>query len=142
MEPMLHNGLVFAGGGASSDGVLVHTDSEFFEDGLLNAYEVSLMDLSSTQLVVLSACNSGQGVLRNEEGVFGLQRGFAIAGAKYVLASLWEVDDVATQEFMVEYYKQLTALKDYEAAYIQTMKTMSAKYTDIYFWGAFNLIKL
>jgi CHAT domain-containing protein len=142
INPMLKNGLVFAGGGASSDGANFTSQSMFFEDGLLNAQEVSVMDFSGTELVVLSACNSGQGEIRNEEGVFGLQRGFAIAGAKYVLASLWAVDDTGTQEFMVEYYKNLFQTKNYEIAYTQTMKTIITKYPNIYYWGAFNLIKL
>lgn len=141
-EPMLHNGLVLSGGGATSDGYVFDKNSKNYEDGLLNALEVSLMDLSKTKLVVLSACNSGVGEIRNEEGVFGLQRGFAIAGVEYVLASLWEVDDLATQEFMVEFYKNLFQYKSYQLAYNKTMETMRLKYKDIYYWGAFNLIKL
>jgi hypothetical protein len=63
--------------------------------------------LSATQLVVLSACDSGVGEIQNGEGVYGLRRALALAGAQTQLTSLWKIPDDATRELMVNYYRRL-----------------------------------
>lgn len=70
------------------------------EDEILTAYEVSNVTLSYTQLVVLSACETGLGDIKGSKGVFGLQRAFKSAGAEYLMMSLWKVPDVETSKFM------------------------------------------
>lgn len=74
------------------------------DDGILTAEEIATSDLSSLDWVVLSACESGVGEVASREGVYGLRRAFAVAGAKSLVTSLWEVDDLATKRWMRHLY--------------------------------------
>lgn len=109
------------------------------DDGILTAMDASLINLTNTQLVVLSACETGLGEVSNGEGVFGLQRGFAIAGTQNSLTSLWKVDDTATKEYMIAFYENLKLHKDNKIAYKYAMLTLKNKYISPYYWGAFVL---
>ena len=79
------------------------------DNGVLTAIEATELRLKGTELVVLSACDTAQGDIRTGEGVYGLQRSLAVAGARSTLLSLWKVDDAATLEFMTRFYKRLKA---------------------------------
>jgi CHAT domain-containing protein/Flp pilus assembly protein TadD len=102
-HPMLRSGLILAGGNAAWQG---NQTLEGREDGILTAYEISQMNLSNTELVVLSACETGLGEIQGNEGVYGLQRAFKIAGAKYLIMSLWQVPDKQTSLLMTTFYKK------------------------------------
>src|SRR5207253_1536836 len=79
------------------------------EDGILTALEASSLDLAGTQLVVLSACETGVGTVQPREGVYGLRRAIVLAGAESQVTSLWKVEDSATKDLMVGFYRRLLA---------------------------------
>lgn len=97
-NPLLRSGLALAGANE-------HRVPK--DDGILTALEASGLDLWGTKLVVLSACDTGLGEVHTGEGVYGLRRSFAIAGAESLVMSLWPVSDYVTRELMTGYYKNL-----------------------------------
>ena len=139
-HPMIRSGLLLAGSNqAWKTGKPLRPD---VEDGVLTAYEISQMDLSNTELVVLSACETGLGDIQGNEGVYGLQRAFKIAGAKYLIMSLWQVPDFQTQELMTVFYqKWLTAKMPLPEAFRAAQQAMREKYEHPYFWAGFVLVE-
>lgn len=97
-NPLLRAGLALAGANKRQSGE---------DDGILTALEVAGLDLWGTKLVVLSACDTGIGVIKNGEGVYGMRRALVLAGAESQVVSLWKVSDLATKDLMIEYYKGL-----------------------------------
>ncbi|NER85427.1 MAG: CHAT domain-containing protein, partial [Leptolyngbya sp. SIO1D8] len=132
LNPLLQSGLIMAG--ASADG-----QSGPNQDGILTALEVTSMNLRGTQLVVLSACETGLGELTPGEGVYGLRRAFVLAGSHSQVISLWKVDDIATQELMVAYYDRLLSGTSRDAALRETQLAFleSEEYSHPYYWSAF-----
>jgi CHAT domain-containing protein/Tfp pilus assembly protein PilF len=97
-NPLLRSGLALSGANRGSSGN---------EDGVLTALEAASLDLWGTKLVVLSACDSGVGDVKNGEGVYGLRRSFVLAGSETQVMSLWKVRDDATRDLMIAYYANL-----------------------------------
>lgn len=132
--PMFRSGIVLTGVSNQKD---VFADNE---DGILTAYEVTNLRLEKTQLVVLSACETGLGDFRVGEGIFGLQRALKIAGAQNIIMSLWKVDDQATQELMVNFYRNLITTQDLKKAFRTAQQDLKKKYPHPHYWGAFILL--
>jgi CHAT domain-containing protein/tetratricopeptide (TPR) repeat protein len=132
-NPMLRSGLVLAGANTWAQGGPARNG----DAGILTAHEASGLDLSSTELVVLSACQTGTGTVHAGEGVFGLRRALALAGARSVVMSLWKVPDPETRDLMVAFYRALPSSGG-PAAALQTAKRMlRARVQHPYYWGAF-----
>ncbi|HYG18746.1 MAG TPA: CHAT domain-containing protein, partial [Ohtaekwangia sp.] len=110
------------------------------DDGILSAFEALSLNLDSTQLVVLSACETGLGTFHPGEGVYGLQRSLMAAGAENVLMSLWKVDDFATQALMTSFYQEwLQSPQDIRSAFRQAQRNIRKIRPQPYYWGAFVL---
>lgn len=135
-NPLMRSGIALAG----SNDMWDRNIFEEGEDGVLTAQEVTTLNLHNTDLVVLSACETGLGDIRGNEGVYGLQRAFKMAGVRYLIMSLWQVPDEETAEFMILFYTKLLIQKDIRLAFSDTQKEMREKY-DPYYWAAFVLIE-
>jgi CHAT domain-containing protein len=138
-SPLRVAGLAMAGanGAAASD------DSRHFEDGILTAEEISLLDLHGVDWAVLSACATGDGTLEPGEGILGLRRAFQIAGARSLILSLWPVDDDATRAWMHALYESrgagattVAAVRDATRLALAEQRSAGGT-THPYFWGGF-----
>jgi tetratricopeptide (TPR) repeat protein len=133
-NPLLRSGLALAG---ANTWLRRGTPPPEAEDGLLTAEDVSGLDLTDTELAVLSACDTGLGEVRTGEGVFGLQRAFILAGVKTLVMSLWQVPDEATRELMTAFYTRLLAGAGRADALREAQQAVRKKYPDPHYWGAF-----
>ncbi|MBN2776435.1 MAG: CHAT domain-containing protein [Bacteroidales bacterium] len=138
-NPLLRSGLLLAG---ADETILNFNDRDNIEidDGVLNAYEAMVMQLDQTQLVILSACQTGLGDIKTGEGVYGLQRAFQIAGTQTIITSLWEVSDEGTQELMSVFYQNWLQSGDEYDAFRKARLHIKDKYQYPYYWGAFVLV--
>ena len=135
---LMRSGLFFSGANIGLKGESLPDD---VEDGVLTALELSNMNLGNVDMVVMSACQSGLGETSGE-GVFGLQRGFKLAGANTLLMSLWQVDDAATQKLMTEFYRNYLSGKSKHESLRLAQKSLrdNHQYSDPEYWAAFILL--
>jgi CHAT domain-containing protein/tetratricopeptide (TPR) repeat protein len=136
VNPLLRSGLALAGANHAGQ-------ARGGDDGLLTALEVSGMSLHGTDLVTLSACETGRGDVKSGEGVFGLRRAFALSGARHLVMSLWPVGDEATAQQMRVFYRQYgsgarpaEALRAAQLASIETLR-MQGKVAEPALWAPF-----
>jgi CHAT domain-containing protein/Tfp pilus assembly protein PilF len=129
-NPLLRSGLALAGANQRQSGM---------PDGVLTALEATGLDLWGTQLVVLSACETGLGEVKNGEGVYGLRRALVMAGAESQIMSLWKVADDATRDLMVAYYGRLRRGEGRAEALRQTQLEMLASphQHEPFYWASF-----
>ena len=138
-DAMMLSGLVLSGGNAAwlgkelPEGVL---------GGILTANNIARLDLSGTEMAVLSACQSGQGKATSE-GLYGLQRAFKKAGVGTMVMTLWGVSDKVTTEFMTTFYEQLASKQckwNKRQAFEKTKSIIREKYPDPFHWAAFVML--
>jgi tetratricopeptide (TPR) repeat protein len=144
-DPMLRSRLYFAG----ADHTLAHEPWPLdLSDGILTAYQASTLNLHGTELVVLSACDTGRGDVQDGEGVFGLRRALQEAGAESVLMTLWEVPAPQTQELLTNFYQHWIgegmdkheALQKAEEDEREKLRQDPDTGDSPYYWGAFILV--
>ncbi len=138
-NPLMKSGLLLKGAGD----VLAKTKYNYnMESGVLTAYEAMSLNLDRTDLVVLSACETGLGEISNGEGVYGLQRAFLVAGAKVLIMSMFKVDDDATQKLILNFYKKWLNSGNMRLSFVEAKKELRAQYPEPIYWGAFMMIGL
>jgi CHAT domain-containing protein/Tfp pilus assembly protein PilF len=135
-NPLVRCGIALAG--ANHAGQITNAVAE---DGVLTGLEASLLNLQGTELVILSACDSGTGEVQIGEGVMSLRRAFRIAGAQTVLASHWEVSDKATSQLMTEFIGRWRSGEPRAKAWREAQLSLlhSKEFSNPYFWAAFTM---
>jgi CHAT domain-containing protein len=138
-NPLMKTGLLLKGAGD----ILDKTNFNYnIESGILTAYEAMSLNLDKTDLVVLSACETGLGEIANGEGVYGLQRAFLVAGAKVLIMSMFKVDDDATQKLILNFYKKWLTTNNMRQSFIDAKKELRVEYPEPYYWAPFMMIGL
>lgn len=137
-DGMLKSGLILKHGGYLIDA----SSNDYNQDqGIITAYEVMNMNLDNTELVVLSACETGLGNIKIGEGVYGLQRAFLIAGANSIIMSLFQVSDEATQELMTIFYDEWMKTGNKQEAFYFAKQQVRKTHPNPLYWGSFVLIQ-
>jgi len=130
-NPLLRSGLALSGFNKRNSGA---------EDGVLTAFEVAGLNLRGNKLLVLSACETGVGDVKNGEGVYGLRRAFVLAGSESQLMSLWQVSDDGTKDLMVNYYNRILRKNEPRSEALRQVQLEmlgSSNYAHPFYWGAF-----
>jgi len=136
-NPLLRSGLLLSGGNHAWTNKPVNG----VESGILTAEKIAGMNLLGTKLVVMSACQTGLGDVKNSEGVFGLQRAFKLAGAETLVMSLWEVSDTVTAKLMSIFYQELLLSgKSRKEAFKEAQRQIRAEYPAPFYWAAFVMM--
>lgn len=131
---LLRSGLLFAGANNAN-----YSDSN--NDGIMTSLEISGLDFSQVDLIVLSACETGLGEVLGSEGVFGLQRAFKLGGAKSLIVSLWQVPDEETAELMISFYDYYLSGETKFNALKKAQNDIRKNNPNPFFWAGFELIE-
>ncbi|MDB4444471.1 CHAT domain-containing protein, partial [bacterium] len=138
-NPLLRSGIALAGANNA-----VQDKSDENNDGIVTAEKILGLRLRGTDMVVLSACNTGMGEVKTGEGVFGLRRSFTQAGARSLVMSMWAVPDQETKEIMLEFYKNvltnnINRCQALRQAALQEMQIVKERYghKNPFYWGGF-----
>ena len=134
--PLKRCGLILSGGQHAWLGEELPTG---IEDGILTGEEIAGLDLSGTELVVLSACQTGLGDL-SRDGVYGLQRAFKVAGAGTIIMSLWEVNDSATELMMTQFYSSISSGKTKRDSFDAAIAAVKKDFDSPEYWAAFIML--
>jgi CHAT domain-containing protein len=138
-NPLLRSGLLLSGAAATVAGT-AGANLSSNDNGVLTAYEAMNLNLDGTDLIILSACETGLGDVKAGEGVYGLQRAFLVAGANALIMSLWKVDDAATQQLMTNFYNNWVKTGNKLKAFKQAQQQLMTRYKDPYYWGGFVMM--
>lgn len=133
-NPLVRSGIALAGANAWLRGEPLPAG---IQDGVLNGEDIISMDLGGTELVVLSACETGLGDVLAGEGVMGLRRAFAVAGARTLVLSLWKVPDEQTRILMTGFYEALVEGKGRAESLREAQRRVRAEYPSPFYWAAF-----
>ena len=135
---LTYTGLVLSGGNI---GFKRTGNRRLDNDGILLSEEIAKLHLENTDLAVLSACNSANGIFDDIDGTLGLVKAFKLAGVNTIIASLSKVDDQATSQFMSHFYLRLSRGESLHAAFINAINHMKTRYPDQpKFWAMFKMI--
>jgi CHAT domain-containing protein len=138
-NPLMRTGLLLKGAGD----LLSKTNFNYnMDSGILTAYEAMSLNLDKTDLVVLSACETGLGDVEQGEGVYGLQRAFLVAGAKVLIMSMFRVDDEATRKLMIRFYQNWLNTGNLRDSFTKAKKELRTEYPAPLYWGSFIMIGL
>jgi CHAT domain-containing protein len=134
-NPLARSGLAFS---YANQGIQGKKQADG-NDGILTALEVLDLNLAGTELVTLSACETGVGEISVGEGVYSLNRAFQEAGAKAVLSTLWSISDEGTNQFMQKFYSRFLSKKSAQQALQETQDEFknSKEWSDPFYWAAF-----
>ncbi len=136
-NPLLRSGLAFAGANRAWRGDSIPDN---WEDGILTSHEISQINLTHTDLVVLSACETALGDIKGSEGVFGLQRAFKMAGVQTLIMSLWKVPDAQTSQLMQGFYKYWLGGMSKHDAFTKAQNEVRKANLNPYYWAAFVMV--
>ena len=138
-NPLLRSGIALAGANCA-----LKSGETNKSDGLVTAEKILGLRLRGTEMVVLSACETGLGEVKAGEGVYGLRRAFVQAGTKGLVMSLWSVPDVETKELMIAFYQNILSgkmnrVQALRQAALRQMELAKSRYgsANPYYWGAF-----
>lgn len=138
-NPLLRSGLMLKGAGD----IIAQTSHNYnFENGILTAYEAMNLNLNQTDLVVLSACETGLGDISIGEGVNGLQKAFLVAGAKVLIMSMFKVNDEVTRILMTNFYEHWLETGNIRRSFAEARNIVRDKYPEPIYWGAFVVFGL